>query len=143
MKNILLFPILLLGFMGVLILAACSSTITTTPTLAGSWAPQSAELGGKEFPVSNFDGAILRLTADKYDFAGDKGTYSLLSEGQPSRMDIHGEVGPNAGRTIRAIYEFTGGQLTVCYQLGKGERPGEFKSSLGPQVLLVKYKLVQ
>jgi len=55
---------------------------------------------------------------------------------------IHGEVGPNAGRTIPAIFELSGDRLTVCYQLGKGERPAAFDSKLGPQVLLIHYKRV-
>ena len=76
--------------------------------------PVSAELGGQTFPVANFGGAILRLTTDTYEFAGDKGTYSVLSKGSPARMDIRGREGPNAGRTIPAIYALAGGQLTVC-----------------------------
>jgi len=58
-------------------------------------------------------------------------------------MDIRGREGPNAGRTIQAIYELAGEQLTVCYQLGSGERPSEFKSAKGSQVLLVRYLRVQ
>jgi len=58
-------------------------------------------------------------------------------------MDIHGREGPHAGRTIQAIYELAGEQLTICYQLGSGERPTEFKSARGSQVLLVRYQRVQ
>jgi len=134
---------LLFGFLVALALAACSSTRTTGPALAGQWAPLSAELGGHVFPVATFRDATLRLTTDTYEFAGDKGTYAVLSTSPPAKMDILGREGPNAGRTIQAIYELAGGQLTVCYQLGSGERPGEFKSQKGSQVLLVRYLRVQ
>lgn len=133
-------PMLLPGVLVALALAACSCS--TGPSLPGNWAPESAELGGKIFPVAAFEGATLRLTADAYDFGGDKGTYTLLSTNPPAGMDIHGQVGPNAGRTIKAIYAVSGDQLTVCYQLGPGERPAEFNSAAGPQVLLVRYRRV-
>ncbi len=133
----------LLGLLVALALAACSRTRTARPTLAGHWAPLSAELGGQVFPVANFGGATLRLTMDTYEFAGDKGTYEVLSTSPPATMDVRGREGPNAGRTIQAIYELAGEQLTVCYQLGSGERPSEFKSAKGSQVLLVRYQRVQ
>jgi len=130
---------LLPGILVALALAACSSTPTAGPTLAGRWAPLSAELGGQPFPIASLGDATLRLTRDAYEFGGDKGTYAVLSTSPPSRMDIHGREGPNAGRTIQAIYELAGGQLTVCYQLGPGERPTEFKTTKGSQLLLIRY----
>jgi uncharacterized protein (TIGR03067 family) len=120
-------------------LAGCTSA-PTGATLAGHWGPVTAELGGKDFPVANFDGGTLLLTADRYDFAGDNGTYQLLPGGPPAQMDIHGQVGPNAGRTIPVIYLLAGDQLTVCYQLGPGERPSDFTSPPGSKILLVRYK---
>ena len=131
------------GLLVALALAACSSTRPTGPTLAGKWAPLSAELGGQALPVAKFGEATLRLTKDTYEFAGDNGTYAVLSTSPPAKMDIRGREGPNAGRTIQAIYELAGEQLTVCYQLGSGERPSEFKSAKGSQVLLVRYLRVQ
>ena len=128
-----------LGLLAVLSLAARSPG----PSLDGEWAPARAELGGQDFPIANFQGATLRLTANTYEFAGDKGTYAVLAAGRPAAMDIRGQEGPNAGRTIQAIYELSGDQLTVCYQLGTGERPGEFKTPKGSQVLLVHYRRVR
>jgi uncharacterized protein (TIGR03067 family) len=115
----------------------------TRPTLAGQWAPQSAELGGQVFPVATFGGATLLLTADTYEFAGDKGTYATVSTSPPAGMDIRGREGPNAGRTIQAIYRLAGDALTVCYQLGPGARPSDFTSAGGSQVLLVRYQRIQ
>jgi uncharacterized protein (TIGR03067 family) len=120
-------------------LAGCTST-PTGPSLVGHWGPVTAELGGKDFPVANFDGGTLMLTADRYDFAGDNGTYELLPGGPPKQMDIHGQIGPNAGRNIPVIYLLEGDQLTVCYQLASGERPKEFVSPQGSKILLVRYK---
>ena len=96
---------------------------------------------GAPFSITNFSGASLHLTADSYEFAGDKGSYSLVGNlGPIAAMDILGREGPNAGHRIPAIYALEGDQLTICYQLGKGERPTEFLSPKGKLVLLIVYK---
>lgn len=136
----------MLSGVGVLLtvaVAACSSFRRADFALSGQWSPVSAQLGGREFPVANFGGATLHLTADTYEFAGDKGTYSVLSVSAPAKMDIRGREGPNAGRTIPAIYALVGDQLTVCYQLGPGERPADFASPEGSHILLIRYKRLQ
>ena len=131
------------GLLLAILLAACSSPpAPAKPSLVGRWEPVTATLGGKDYPVVNFDGAKLKLTDDAYDFAGDKGAYQLIPGGFPSKMDIHGVEGPNAGRTIPAIYQLDGDQLSICYQLGKGDRPGGFKSPEGTKVLLIRYTRV-
>lgn len=124
-------------------LAACATRQSAGPALSGEWAPESAQLAGQAFPIANFAGATLRLTAGAYEFGGDKGTIALHEAGAPAQMDITGREGPNAGRTIQAIYELVGDQLTVCYQLGQGARPIEFTSPPGSQVLLVRYRRIK
>lgn len=123
-------------------LFACTGDEPAAASLVGTWAPQSAQLGGQDFPVVNFQGANLQLTADTYEFAGDKGSYFLVNTSTPARLDIAGKEGPNAGRTIQAIYELSGDQLTVCYQLGVGERPTAFASPADSMVFLVRYQRV-
>ena len=61
---------------------------------------------------------------------------------EPAKLDIHGQSGPNTGRTIPAIFEVSDEQLTIGYQLGAGERPSEFASARGEQILIVNYKRV-
>ncbi|MCC6650071.1 MAG: TIGR03067 domain-containing protein [Candidatus Eisenbacteria bacterium] len=121
----------------------CRCDCTDAAKVVGTWVPESAELGGAAFPLSSFDGAELHLTADGYEFAGDKGTYRVLSDAWPMPMDIMGKEGPNAGRTIPAICTLAGDKLIVCYQLGPGERPTAFVSPAGTQVFLVRYKRAQ
>lgn len=123
------------------LLVACAQT-PSPPQLAGEWTPQSAQLAGQNFPVGNFGGATLNLTASSYEFAGDKGSYSLLPGTElPARMDIQGQQGPNAGRLIPAIYRLEDEALTICYQLAPGAaRPTEFTSPKGSRILLVRYQ---
>lgn len=121
--------------------ASCSGgDEAPTPVLAGAWTPRSAQLGGQELPIETFQGANLNLTADAYEFLGDRGSYALLPGSTPAALDIRGVEGPNAGRTIPAIYRLDGDRLTVCYQLGEGARPTEFASPAGSQVFLVSYE---
>lgn len=133
---------ILLSLSIALALFACSGDQSAASSLIGTWAPQSAQLGGAELPIAAFGGSNLNLTADTYEFAGDKGTYSLIGTAKPAQLDILGQDGPNAGRTIPAIYELAGDQLTVCYQLGEGARPTTFESPAGTQVFLVRYQRV-
>jgi uncharacterized protein (TIGR03067 family) len=126
-----------------IVLAACVSAPPKPPSIVGQWAPASAELGGQAMPVAAFAGATLRLMADTYEFGNDKGSYAVVATSPPAKMDVLGQEGPNAGRTILAIYEVTGDQLTICYQLTRtGARPAEFKAPMGSQILLVRYTRV-
>jgi uncharacterized protein (TIGR03067 family) len=130
------------GFV-LLVLGACMSKKPVTPNLTGTWAPDSAMLGGAPLPIPAFNGAKLILTDSTYEFGGDKGIYTLPGAGTPAAMDITGREGPNAGRTIPAIYQLSGSVLTVGYQLDKaGARPASFTSPAGTQILVVRYQRV-
>ncbi len=122
-----------------LLLAAVLAGCPSSKNVAGTWAPVRARLAGNEFPIAAFAGGKLQLTANTYEFAGDKGTYAVVSTKAPAQMDIHGVEGPNAGKDIPAIFALEGDSLTICYQLGAGERPGAFESPSGSKVLLITY----
>lgn len=137
--------------MGVFVNAAIALALTcalggctNTPNLAGTWAPESATLGGMKVPITTFEGATLKLTDHTYDFKGDVGTYTLVPGTHPPQMDIKGTQGPNAGRTIPAIYELNGEALSICYQLNAaGARPTEFAAPETTRLFLVTYKRVK
>ncbi|MBS0192738.1 MAG: hypothetical protein JSR34_00630 [Proteobacteria bacterium] len=111
--------------------------------LAGQWTPVSAQMGGQDLPVASFGGASLQLTQNRYDFADDHGSYTVVYAGTPARMDIHGEQGPNAGKTIPALYLLSGEDLTISYQLGPGVRPKDFSSPAGSKILVIHYHRVR
>lgn len=127
-----------------LLLTCALGACANSPKLAGTWAPEHATLGGTELPVTAFDGATLKLTDHSYDFKGDVGTYSLVPGTHPPQMDIKGTQGPNAGRTIPAIYELHGDALSICYQLdAAGARPTTFAAPKSTKIFLVEYKRVK
>lgn len=138
----------LCGMLFALALTGCSShhSYGVTPdapvadSLVGQWTPVSATMGGNDFPVANFNGGTLRMNNGAYEFAGDNGTYAILSYDVPARMDILGVSGPNAGKTIPALYRISGDELTVAYQLGTGVRPRDFSSPTGSKILVIRYR---
>jgi uncharacterized protein (TIGR03067 family) len=123
-------------------LGACTSTPSTSANILGRWQPVSAQLGGRELPIASFRGAALILQPGTYEFGNDSGTFTQGNAGPPAQMDIQGKVGPNAGKTILAIYSLQQDELVICYQLGAGPRPSAFESPAETQVFLVKYKRV-
>jgi uncharacterized protein (TIGR03067 family) len=97
--------------------------------LEGAWVPIDASVAGSRLPVNDLRVRYFVLAAggyriiDRSNQVVDGGRY-LVNEGpQPRAMDIVGSSGPNAGRTMHAIYELQGDELTVCYDLEGSERP--------------------
>jgi uncharacterized protein (TIGR03067 family) len=112
--------------------------------LQGLWAIVKAELAGEEMP---------RLVAEKTEVELSAGTYAVRFDGQTadrgryvlSATSLHrgltliGTEGPNAGRTIPAIYQLVGDRLRICYGID-GQRPGGFATTLDSQLYLVTYR---
>ncbi len=69
----------------------------------------------------------------------DRGHYHLDEKRSPPTMDIIGESGPHAGRTMLAIYELRGDELTVCYDLERAERPANLQRQRDQSKLRITY----
>jgi hypothetical protein len=54
-------------------------------------------------------------------------------------MDIVGRSGPHAGRTMRAIYQLRGDELTVCYDLEGRGRPANMQPQADQLLLRITY----
>jgi uncharacterized protein (TIGR03067 family) len=111
---------------------------------AGKWAVAKATIGGKDFTAA-FKTLELQIAADgaytlKINGETDKGTVKADPTKTPKEMDILGKEGPNAGKTIKTIYKLDGDTLTVCYELGDGDRPTAFESKAGTKQFLAEYK---
>lgn len=117
---------------------ACART-PTPPALDGSWAIISAQLGGKDLPVTVFGNSRLQLAAGKYVFQNDTGEYAVIPGTQPAALEIRGQHGPNAGKTIPTIFQLQADTLTICYDLSGSSRPKAFVSDSGTQLFLVRY----
>jgi uncharacterized protein (TIGR03067 family) len=117
----------------------CSAPAQRSPSIEGTWVVTKAELGGKEMPLAAFANSPLRLAGGRYEFQNDSGEYSVIPGPPPTAMDVRGQQGPNAGRTIPAIFRAQGDTLTICYDLSCKARPKDFRTEAGTQLFLVRY----
>jgi uncharacterized protein (TIGR03067 family) len=141
MSGISLLPALLVLALPVLAMSANLEDVD--PTVDGTWQATSAELGGQKFPKTVTDTIKLTLEKGKYEVIAespDRGTVTYDTKAKPKTMDIQGTDGPNKGKTFLAIYELSGDQLTICYDLSGTSRPTEFKTLPKTQLFLVTYK---
>jgi uncharacterized protein (TIGR03067 family) len=121
---------------------ACATPAPPAP-LDGSWGIVQATLGGKAMPPQIFQGSALQLAGGVYAFQDDTGDFSVNTDSTPATMDIHGRAGPNAAKTILAIYRVTADSLTICYNLAGETRPKAFASDPGSLLFLVHYARVK
>lgn len=112
--------------------------------LEGEWVPVKAELAGQAMPEAFLKTIDLKLSKNEYEavVAGkeDKGTWRIEANAKPKGMLITGVKGPNAKKTIPAIYEVTADTLRVCYDLSGKKRPADFKTKANTMLYLVEYK---
>jgi uncharacterized protein (TIGR03067 family) len=125
-------------------LAARSDNAKDGDALQGTWLPSAAELGAKAFPDEVRTSIKLVVKDDRYTVtvgkAVDTGTVKLNPAAKPKEVDITGTDGPNKGKTIKAICEFDGETLRVCYDLSGKGRPTAFATKEDTQLFLVTYK---
>jgi uncharacterized protein (TIGR03067 family) len=113
-------------------------------SLTGTWVPTEAELAGVKLPVESLKNWKLTLNAEQYRFENghevDQGTWTRDTSKTPQTMDITGTDGPNKGKTILAICQFSKEGLKICYDLGGKNRPTEFMTKPGTPLFLVNYQ---
>ncbi len=73
---------------------------------------------------------------DRTNQVVDSGEYLVDDAVSPQSIDIVGREGPNAGRTMLAIYQLEADRLTVCYDLDGQERPSHMQADDDDQFLL-------
>ena len=109
----------------------------TDHAIDGTWIIKSAEFSGKPFAAPS--GFGLKINGNAYGAGvppySDRGSLVFFGDelaGEPGRLDVLGEDGPNKGKRYPAIYRLvpgTGGrELEICYDLSGNERPREFVS---------------
>ena len=108
--------------------------------LDGRWKATYAELSGSVLTGDVVAAIELQLESGRYTVGNDRGTCSINMDRSPHEMDITGTEGPNAGRTIPAIFVASADELVICYNLGGGERPAAFSTRSGSREFLVRYK---
>jgi RNA polymerase sigma-70 factor (ECF subfamily) len=111
--------------------AAQPQARTDKERIQGTWVLESGKNGGQDAPAG-FVGAL------KLVFAGDKvsvqfnenvrkeGTFTLNAAAKPPQIDLI-----ENGKPALGIYRLRGDELTICFDEGANQRPGEFTSEAG------------
>ena len=108
--------------------------------------PIAASVAASALPVEELRVRYLLLQAggyriiDRSNQVVDRGHYRLDDARSPPAMDITGEAGPYAGRTLLAVYELRGDELTVCYDLERQQRPADLKPRRDQPLLRITYE---
>ena len=114
--------------------------------LEGAWAPVAVSVAGQSLEPSELRVRYLLIEGDGYRIIDrsnrvvDSGHYTLNTAHQPAAIDIVGDSGPNAGKTLCGIYRLDGDELTMCYDVEGGERPAGLAPRRDRVRLLITYE---
>lgn len=114
--------------------------------LEGAWIPIAASVSGQELLVAELRVKYLVLDGHDYNIVDrsnqvvDRGEYLVNGNAKPWTIDIVGRDGPNAGRSMLAIFELKGDQLTVCYNLDGNNRPANMQAYEDQLLLSITYE---
>jgi uncharacterized protein (TIGR03067 family) len=106
----------------------------------------AATVAGKDLVVHELRVKYLVLDSGGYSIVDrtnhivDSGEYLVDDGASPQTMDIVGREGPNAGRTMLAIYQLKANRLTVCYDLDGKERPADMQPREDQLFLSITYE---
>jgi uncharacterized protein (TIGR03067 family) len=112
----------------------------------GTWVTISIEANGKKIPDEELKKAPGRLTIKdgkwklKASDIEQSGTFTVDTSKKPKQIDIKPADGPNAGQTIKAIYELEGDTMKVCYAAPDQPRPTAFATEEKSGRVLIEYK---
>lgn len=115
-------------------------------SLEGAWVPIAASVSGKELLVAELRVKYLVLDGHDYNIVDrsnqivDRGEYLVNDSAKPRTIDIVGRDGPNAGRSLLAIFELQDNRLTVCYNLEGQSRPANMQARDDQLMLSITYE---
>ena len=107
--------------------------------------PVVASVAGSHVAVDELRVRYLLLEAGGYSIIDrsnqvvDGGCYLVNEALTPATLDIVARSGQHAGRTMRAIFELRGDELTVCYDLEDRQRPTNLQPQDDQLLLLITY----
>jgi uncharacterized protein (TIGR03067 family) len=113
--------------------------------LEGAWTPIAASVADQSLAVADLRVRYLLMSAGGYRIVDtsnrvvESGRYHADPCCSPPTIDIVGDTGPHAGRTMLAIYELRGDELTVCYDLERQERPDSLEPRRNVPQLRITY----
>lgn len=108
--------------------------------LQGMWKTEKMIKGGNEAPADVIKTWKLECKGKRFIPHGDKhddpADFALDASKSPKTIDIK----PEGGETMKGIYELTGDRLKICFAEPGQNRPKEFKSPAGSDLILLVLK---
>ena len=133
------------------LIAVCLLAVTVsvsfaddTKTFNGDWEVAVAIIEGNEVPADFNKMIQLQMSGKRYMTSRmgevvDEGTFELMTDQMPPKIEITVVKGENAGKKIRGIYKLEGkDKLTICYALDGKAYPEKFEGK-GPGMVLITY----
>jgi len=116
--------------------------------LQGTWVIEAITQEGKDTPETLREIKRYTIKGDQWrvSFKGaEKPLFELRIKMDPrSKPKTIDYIGQKTDTVImRAIYELEGDTLKVCFPVGAGDRPKEFKSEAGSKSGIILYKRVK
>ena len=106
----------------------------------GTWVFESMVIQGQVISIAPFKSTKLVLQGNTFVMADanttHKGTFEFDLAAKPKTIDLAFTDGPEAGKSIQAIYELTDDTYKVCLGLVPDKRPTEFASTPGSGLVL-------
>ncbi|OAI40750.1 hypothetical protein AYO40_04385 [Planctomycetaceae bacterium SCGC AG-212-D15] len=114
----------------------------------GTWKASAIEYNGEQVLGETVKDLKITLTADRFTVSGDapeierygRFTYKLDAKAKPATIDLTMVRGDDKGVTLNGIYQRKGDELELCLSLTPKERPKEFKSEGGTNVVRAVFK---
>jgi uncharacterized protein (TIGR03067 family) len=112
--------------------------------LQGAWRAVAVEVDGWPVPPHLFRDARLVIAGSRFTLhnplpdaeQNEAGSFTLGPGKTPRELHVTLE----GGRVVREIYELSGDTLRVCYPVGGGGPPAEFRTGSGSGLSLVTYR---
>jgi uncharacterized protein (TIGR03067 family) len=113
----------------------------------GSWQAVAVEHDGKKGTEEQVKTVKLTVRGEKYTFqVGEQvveGTHRLDPSKNPKQIDALRSKGPDAGKTLRGIYELDDETFKVCFAPADKDRPAAFATREGDGQRLMTFKRVK
>jgi uncharacterized protein (TIGR03067 family) len=119
--------------------------------LQGTWVTVTGEMNGDKLGDDIAKDLKFVVKGDKFEVDGPaevikqyaKGTFKLEATTKPKTIDITVGEGAMKGDLIEGIYEFDGDTLKMCAKLTGKERPADFTTNAGSNMVSLVLKREQ
>jgi len=132
----------------VLLARADEANKTDKEKLQGIWTTTSGEMNGEKLDEELVKSLQFVVKGDSFEVKGPevvlnqyaKGTFKLDATTMPRTIDITVGAGSMKGDVVECIYEFDGETLKICARLVGKERPSDFTTKAGSNMVSLVLK---